>query len=286
MLFVDDYLLSSELLSISAVGRKQGASQLITRSTRHTLKSPKIMWRVERRVKRCCDELTVWRLDCVTSWPCILMSVWLWIIFAAHFRAFLHTKWKEISPRLTHHPFTQLSRPTSVLPFSEQMADVDLRLCKFNSCDKLRLCSKYAFWVGLKGALKQFFSLAIAGHILQPAYKCCHWGSLSCREVGLIRDHTLMRPDASQLLCAVRLLACELTVWRLHCVTSWLCEKYVPVTSWPVMSWPSDEMTVWRDDRVTSWLVAHTQVLILACCLAHLLAGLSVCPEGVLWRNG
>jgi len=35
---------------------------------------------------------------------------------------------------------------------------VDLHLCKFNSCDKLRLCSKYDFWGGLKGALKQFLA--------------------------------------------------------------------------------------------------------------------------------
>jgi len=56
-----------------------------SQSTRHTLKSPKIVWRVDRRVKRRCDELTVWRLDRVTSWPCILTIVW--IIFAANFRA-------------------------------------------------------------------------------------------------------------------------------------------------------------------------------------------------------
>jgi len=29
---------------------KPGASQLVTWSTRHTLKSPKIVWRVDRRV--------------------------------------------------------------------------------------------------------------------------------------------------------------------------------------------------------------------------------------------
>jgi len=42
-----------------------------SQSTRHTLKSPKIVWRVDCRVLRRCDELTVWRLDHVTRWPCI-----------------------------------------------------------------------------------------------------------------------------------------------------------------------------------------------------------------------
>ena len=54
-----------------------------SQSTRHTVNSshPKIAWRVDHRVLRHCDELTVWWLHRVTRWPCI---VWGSNIATAH----------------------------------------------------------------------------------------------------------------------------------------------------------------------------------------------------------
>jgi len=69
-----------------------------------------------------------------------------------------------------------------------------------------------------------------------------HWAAEKLAWSGIThwRDqtlHSLVWPTRCFVQLG-RLLACdELTVWRLDCVTSWLCEKNVPVTSWPVMSW-------------------------------------------------